>query len=78
MTTVIINKDRGTVTITSTGFCDSYRFVSIETKCIAGEMKYKVTGELNSTSNKVIMTFPAAMTNLIVIEEHCISNTINN
>lgn len=77
MTTVIINKDRGTVTITSTGFCDSYRFISIETKCIAGEMKYKVTGEARGV-NKVTMTFPAAMTNLIVIEEHCISNTINN
>lgn len=77
MTTVIINKDRGTVTITSTGFCDSYRFISVETKCIAGEMKYKVIGEARGV-NKVIMTFPAAMTNLIVIEEHCISNTINN
>ena len=41
-------------------------------------MKYKIIGELNAISNKVIMTFPAAMTNLIVIEEHCISNTINN
>lgn len=77
MTTVIINKNRSTVTIASTGFCDSYRFISIETKCIAGEMKYKVTGEARGV-NKVIMTFPAAMTNLIVIEEHCISNTINN
>lgn len=78
MTTVIINKTRSTVTIASTGFCESYKFISFKTKCITGEMKYKIIGELNAINNKVIMTFPAAMTNLIVIEEHCISNTINN
>ena len=76
MVTLVINKNEGTVTVRSKGFADSYMLVAYSTQCVAGIMMYVIVA--NKHSNKVTIQVPVEITNKIVIEKDCISNTYQN
>lgn len=76
MVTLVINKNEGTVTVRSKDFADSYMLVSSSTQCIAGVMMYVIVA--NKHGNKVTIQIPVEITNKIVIEKDCISNTYQN
>lgn len=73
MVTLVINKNEGTVTLRSKDFADSYMLVSSSTQCIAGVMMYVIVATKHG--NKVTIQVPVEITNKIVIEKDCISNT---
>ena len=73
MTTIIINKDEGNITIRSHGFAETYIFKSLKTDYVSDTMLYVVEAEKRGSN--ISMRFPVKMTNKIVIEKDCISNT---
>jgi hypothetical protein len=76
MTTIVINKNEGNITVRSHGFAETYIFKSLKTDYVAHTMLYIVEAEKRGSS--VSMCFPVEMTNKIVIEKDCISNTYQN
>ena len=76
MVTLVINKNEGTVTVRSKDFADSYMLVAYSTQCVAGIMMYLIVATKHG--NKVSIDIPVEITNKIVIEKDCISNTYQN
>lgn len=74
MVTLVINKNEGTVTVSSKDFADSYRLVSYVTQCVAGIMMYVIVA--NKHGNKVTIQVPAEITNKIVIDNESSNESV--
>ena len=66
MTTLVINKNEGCITVRSHGFAETYTIKSFKTDYISHTMLYVVEAEKHGSN--VSMCFPVEMTNKIVIE----------
>lgn len=66
MTTLVINKNEGNITVRSHGFAETYTIKSFKTSYIENILLYIVEAEKHGSN--VSMCFPVEMTNKIVIE----------
>ena len=63
------------ITVRSEQWWDTYRFVSLQKKCVAGEMLVIVKAEDRSNRFKYEMHFPAHLTSIIYQDNNeCKSN----
>lgn len=53
------------ITVRSERWCDTYKFISLQRKCIAGEMLVIVNAEDRVSLFKYEMHFPAHLTSII-------------
>lgn len=73
MVTLVINENEGSITVKSHEFEETYSLKSLKTGYIENTLLYIVEAEKHGS--RVSMCFPVEMTNKIVIEKDCISNT---
>lgn len=61
-------QDKKFITVRSEEWWDTYRFISLQKKCIAGEMLVIVKAEDRTNRFKYEMHFPAHLTSIIYQE----------
>lgn len=69
-------QDRKLITVRSEQWWDTYKFISLQKKCITGEMLVIVKAEDRTRKVKYEMHFPAHLTS--VIYQETVECTINN
>lgn len=71
-------QERKLITVRSKNLWETYRFISLQKKCVAGEMLVIVNAEDRTNRFKYEMHFPAHLTSIIYQEnKDCESSSVN-
>lgn len=65
---LLIIQDKKLITVRSEQWWDTYKFISLQKKCVAGEILVIVNAEDKSNRFKYEMHFPAHLTSIIYQE----------